>query len=231
MAIASMPIIERLSEAYNRVLQEGFHWFIVRSGRALREWLWPPWVCLYWYPVSESSDVRSQRISRAGGDKFHGLLTRLLNGVELRVVNNLDELKPEEYCALKDSIGGSDIPVYHERLSQGLELHILFIDRKVAGTLSFVFGRTHRFQHVVLTDRDAMALDGRVDPKYRGRGLYPIFLSLALEKLKEKGIERLYIDTNETNEEANRSFVSVGFEFLLKFRATRGRYRFDRHAV
>jgi ribosomal protein S18 acetylase RimI-like enzyme len=76
-----------------------------------------------------------------------------------------------------------------------------------------------------------MALDGRVDPKYRGRGLYPIFLSLSIEKLKQRGIERLFIDTNENNEEANRSFASVGFRFLLKFKIKRGRYRFDRKAV
>jgi len=206
-------------------------WFVSRSGKMLRESLSRPWVYLYWLPVAEAIDLRTVNTKQAGNAKFQGLLSRLLKGVELRVVTSLSELKPQEYQALKDSVGGSDVPLYEERLSQGVELHVLFIDQKVAGTLSFVFGETHRFQHVVLTDRDAMALDGRVDPKYRGRGLYPIFLSLSIERLKQRGIERLFIDTNENNEEANRSFASVGFRFLLKFKLERGMYRFDRKAI
>ena len=226
-----MPLIEKIAETYDRFMAEGLVWFVSRSGKALRESFCPPWVYLYWLPVAEAVDLRTPNTKQAGGDKLLGLLSRLLKGVELRVITSLNELKPQEYQALKDSVGGSDIPLYERRLSQGVELHVLFFDQKVAGTLSFVFGKTHRFQHVVLTDRDAMALDGRVDPKYRGRGLYPIFLSLSIEKLKQRGIERLFIDTNENNEEANRSFASVGFRFLLKFKTERGRYRFDRKAI
>jgi ribosomal protein S18 acetylase RimI-like enzyme len=226
-----MPFIEKIAETYDRFMQEGLLWFVSRSGKVLRESLCPPWVYLYWLPVAEAVDLRASNTEQAGSDKFQGLLSRLLKGVELRAVTSLSDLKPQEYQALKESVGGSDIPVYERRLSQGVELHVLFIDQKVAGTISFVFGKTHRFQHAVLTDRDAMALDGRVDPKYRGRGLYPIFLSLSIEKLKQKGIERLFIDTNENNEEANRSFASVGFRFLLKFKTARGRYRFDRKAI
>jgi len=226
-----MPFIEKIAETYDRIREEGLVWFVSRSGKMLRESLSRPWVYLYWLPVAEAIDLRTVNTKQAGNAKFQGLLSRLLKGVELRVVTSLSELKPQEYQALKDSVGGSDVPLYEERLSQGVELHVLFIDQKVAGTLSFVFGETHRFQHVVLTDRDAMALDGRVDPKYRGRGLYPIFLSLSIERLKQRGIERLFIDTNENNEEANRSFASVGFRFLLKFKLERGMYRFDRKAI
>lgn len=226
-----MPLIENIVEIYDRFKEEGLVWFVFRSGKVLRESLSPPWVYLYWLPVEEAVDLKDSNVKHAGSNKFQGLLSRLLKGVELRVVTSLCDLKPQEYQALKDSVGGSDIPVYERRLSQGVELHVLFIDQKVVGTLSFVFGNVHRFQHVVLTDHDAMALDGRVDPKYRGRGLYPIFLSLSIEKLKQRGIERLFIDTNENNEEANRSFASLGFRFLLKFKTKRGRYRFDRKAI
>jgi GNAT superfamily N-acetyltransferase len=222
---------ERLLEIYARVREEGLLWFTSRIIKKVRDSVFPPWVCLYWLPIAEATDLRGPNVSEAGHDKLFGLLSRLLKSVELKVVTALSDLKPPEYQALKDSVGGSDIPVYEQRLSQGIELHVLFVDQKVAGTLSFVFGRTHRFQHVVLTDRDAMALDGRVDPKYRGRGLYPLFLSLSIERLRQRGIERLFIDTNEDNEEANRSFASVGFRFLLKFRLERGRYSFDRKPV
>jgi ribosomal protein S18 acetylase RimI-like enzyme len=226
-----MPFIGKIAETYDRFLQEGLVWFVSRSGKVLWESLCPPWVCLYWLPVAEAADLRTSNTKQAGSDKFPGSLSQPLEGVELRVVTSLSELNPQEYQALKVSVGGSDIPVYQRRLAQGVELHVLFIDQKVAGTLSFVFGKMHRFQHVVLTDRDAMALDGRVDPKYRGRGLYPIFLSLSIEKLKQKGIERLFIDTNENNQAANRSYGSVGFRFLLKYKTEWGRYRFDRKDI
>lgn len=226
-----MPLIEKIVEVCERLKHEGFHWFVARINKKLKESLFPPWVCLYWLPIAESIEFGNPNVKQADSDRFRGLLSRLLKSVELRIITNLSDLKPQEYQALKNSVGGSDIPVYERRLSQGIELHVLFVDQKVAGTLSFVFGKTHQFQHVVLTERDAMALDGRVDPRYRGRGLYPIFLSLSIEKLKQKGIERLYIDTNENNDEANRSFASVGFRFLLKFKIERGRYRFDRNPV
>lgn len=226
-----MPFIEKIVETYDRFRQEGLVWFVSRSGKILRESLCRPWQYLYWLPVAEAVDLRIANMKPADNDKFQVLLSRLLKGVELRVVTSLSELNPQEYQALKDSVGGSDIPVYQRRLSQGVELHVLFIDQKVAGTLSFVFGKIQQFQHVTLTDRDAMALDGRINPKYRGRGLYPIFLSLSIEKLKQNGIERLFIDTNENNEEANRSFASVGFRFLLKYKTERGKYRFDRKAI
>ena len=226
-----MAMTEKMLEVYARVREEGLLWFTSRIIKKVQDSFSPPWVCLYWLPIAEATDLRGPDATEAGHDKFLGLLSRLLKSVELKVVTALSDLKPQEYQALKDSVGGSDIPVYERRLSRGIELHVLFIEQKVAGTLSFVFGKTHRFQHVVLTDRDAMALDGRVDPKYRGRGLYPLFLSLSIERLRQKGIERLFIDTNEDNEEANRSFASVGFHFLLKFRPERGRYRFDREPV
>lgn len=226
-----MPFIEKTAEIYDRVKEEGLAWFVSRSGKVLRESLSPPWVCLYWLPVAEAVDLKDSNAKHAGSDKFQGLMSRLLESIELRVITSLNDLKPQEYQALKGSVGGSDIPVYERRLSQGVELHVLFIDQKVAGTLSFVFGKTHSFQHVVLTDRDAMALDGRVDPKYRGQGLYRIFLSLSIENLKQRGIERLFIDANENNEAANRSYSSVGFRFLLKFKTERGRYRFDRKVI
>ena len=88
-----------------------------------------------------------------------------------------------------------------------------------------------RFQQIVFTEHDSISLTGRIGSKYRGRRLYPIFLYLSIEELKKKEIERLFIDTNENNEAANRSYGSVGFRFLLKYKTEWGRYRFDRKAM
>ena len=113
-----MPLIEKIVEVYNRFKEEGLVWFVFRSGKVLRESLAPPWVCLYWLPVEEAVDLKDSNSKHAGSDKFQGLLSRILKDAELRVVTSLSDLKPQEYQALKDSVGGSDIPVYERRFSQ-----------------------------------------------------------------------------------------------------------------
>lgn len=215
-----MPLIQKATESYDRIMQEGFLWLLWKSWKMLRDFVCPPWNCLYWIPVSESiCTITSANIYTPSSDKAQSL--------EVRVFASLSELRPQEYQALIESVGASDIPVYETRLAEGVELHVLFIGEKVAGTLSFVFGKTRNFQHVVLTDRDAMALDGRIDRKHRGRGLYRTFLILSIAKLKSKGIERLFIDTNENNLPANRAYKGTGFRSLVRYKTRWGRYRFD----
>ena len=215
-----MPLIQKTMEIYVRIKQEGFLWFLRRSGKMLRDCVYPPWNCLYWIPVFESI---SPMVYKPLNDKAQC--------IDVRVLTSLSELKAQEYRALIESIGASDMPLYETRLAQGVELHVLFIDEKVAGTLSFVFGKTRRFQHVILTDHDAMALDGRIDPRHRGRGLYSLFLALSIAKLRSKGIERLFIDTNEDNLPANRAYRSVGFRSLVRYKIRWGNYRFDARPI
>ena len=105
-----MPLIEKIAEIYDRFKEEGLVWFVSRSSKVLRESISSPWVYLYWLPLAEAVDLRTSNAKQAGSDKFQGLLSRLLKGVELRVATSLSDLKPQEYQALKDSVGGSDIP-------------------------------------------------------------------------------------------------------------------------
>jgi len=219
---------EKTVEVYNRIKGEGVVWSFKKISKILRDTIFPPWNHLYWLPLKEAmSSVRGSQAEELqyGAGRFNGAL------LELRVITNLSQLSDEEYQALTESVGHSDIPVYEQRFAKGVELHVLFIDKKVAGTISFVFGETHLFQHVVLTKHDAMALDGRIDPKYRGQGLYPTLLSLSIKSLIQRGVERLFIDTDENNEAANRSYSSVGFQFLLRYKLKSGGYYFDQKAI
>ncbi len=174
-----------------------------------RDRIVPPWHMLYWMPVAEAPDPPT-------------------NGpVMLRIVRTLGELNRSERQALERSVGASAIPIFERRLLQGNELYILFSGESVAGTMFLVFGRECPFQHTVLTDRDAMVLDARIDPKFRGRRLYAVFLSRSLASLKQNGAERLFIDCAERNKRSIRSFSRVGFQFLLRYRVRGGQYRFD----
>jgi hypothetical protein len=163
----------------------------------------------------------------AGHESFYKLAGRLIQGVKLRVVRNLGDLDSHQMAALTECVGTSALPVFRERLSKGVELHMLLSENRVVGTVFFVLGKSHSFQHIPLTERDAMGLDGRIDPAFRGRGLYPILLLVSLLDFKNRGIERVYTDCAEWNKETIRSFECVGFRYLLKYRLRRGFYRFE----
>jgi hypothetical protein len=225
MSIAQ--VAQYVSELTARVRNDGFRFVFSRLLQVARDRVVPPWVLLYWIPVAEAPEFSRHGTAGSQNEGFRGVLSRLLEKVELRVVTRLDELSPNELRALEQSVGASAIPVFEQRLLQGMTLHLLLAGERVAGTIFFVFGRSQRFQHVVLTERDAMGLDGRIDPGFRGRGLYPVFLLLSIARLKESGVDRLFVDTTEDNDHAIRSFSSVGFRFLIRYRLKRGRYRFD----
>jgi hypothetical protein len=208
-----MIVVQRVSELTAHVRNQGFRSVASQLFEIVRNRMISPWHVLYWMPVAQAPDPPNQ------------------SAVELRVVRKLDELNPNEQRALEHSVGASAIPIFERRLSQGIELHILFVGERIAGTMFFVFGRYHCFQHVVLTEHDAMGLDGRVDSEFRGRGLFPVFLLLSIASLKQRGIDRLFIDCSEHNERSIRSFSHVGFRFLLRYRLKWSRYRFDRKPV
>ena len=208
-----MSVLQRVSELTARVQNEGFLIVLSLMFKIVKERVIPSWQVLYWMPVVE-----------APGPPNHAALV-------LRVVRGLVELNANEYRALEHSVGASAVPIYQRRLSQGNELHILFAGERVVGTIFFVFGRYHPFQHAILTERDVMALDARIDPEFRGRGLYAVFLLLSIANLKQKGVDRLFISCSERNERSIHSFSRVGFRFLLRYRQRRYQYRFDRKPV
>jgi len=195
--------------------------------RQIRDRIYPPWYKLYWIAIPELSEIPNCSNIPAGGTALNKYVARFIDTVDLRIVSNLDELTEPELQALGQSVGASALRIFGQRLSRGVELHILFADGRVVGTVFYVLGRDHPFQHVVLTERDAMGLDGRIDFAYRGRGLYPVLLFLSMVHLSRRGIERLFADCTESNQEAARSFECVGFRFLMRYRLKSGGYVYD----
>jgi ribosomal protein S18 acetylase RimI-like enzyme len=167
----------------------------------------PPWQYLFWIPLSSFGGVPA------------------VEGMSLRVISNRAE--EADLSALERILGSSAVSVYRTRIAQGCQFHILYKEQAVAGTLFFVFGLTQRFQHVVLTERDAVILDARVDPTFRGQGLYSILLRLSLDSLRGKDIERVFVATSEHNEPSLRALHRVGFRYLMRYRTWMGIYKYD----
>ena len=169
--------------------------------------IYPPWQCLFWMPLSSLASAPSD-------DK-----------VFLRVISEL--AGDVELAMLERSVGASAMSVFQTRLRRGCQLCVLFKGQAVAGTLFFVFGGAHPFQHLVLTEADAVILDARIDPEFRGQGLYSIFLNLSLGTLKGKAVERVFVATSEHNEPSLRALRRVGFRYLMRYRAWTGIYKYD----
>lgn len=169
----------------------------------------PPWQCVFW-------------ISMAGFDAPPSD-----DQVSLRVVS--DVVDGEERAMLEHSLGAPAMAVFLSRLRNGCQLCVLVKDQAVAGTLFFVFGRSHRFQHLILTEQDAVILDARIDPKFRGQGLYAVFLNRSLNTLKNKGIERVFVATSEHNEPSLLALRRVGFRYLMRYKTCKGIYKYDVH--
>jgi hypothetical protein len=167
----------------------------------------PPWQCLFWIPLSS----------------FGGF--PVVQGITLRVIFNC--AGGSDLLALERILGAATVSVFRRRLEKGCQLNILYKEQDVAGTLFFVFGRTQTFQHVVLTDKDAVILDARIDPLFRGQGLYSIFLRLSLDSLKGKSIERVFVATSEHNEPSVRALHQVGFRCITRYKSWMGIYKYD----
>lgn len=169
--------------------------------------IYPPWQCLLWMPLSSFDGAPSD------------------DRVSLRVIS--DVVGDVEVAMLEKSLGASAVSVFQARVRQGCQLCVLFRGQAIAGTLFFVFGRTHRFQHLIITEQDAVILDARISPEFRGQGFYPIFLNLSLGTLKGKKIERVFVATSEHNEPSLRALRRVGFRHLMRYKTWMGIYKYD----
>ena len=167
----------------------------------------PPWHCLFWLPLSSLD-----------GAPLDATLS-------LRVISEAAGLA--EITMLEKCLGPSAVSVFQARLRRGCHLCVLFKEQTIAGTLFFVFGRAHRFQHLALTEKDAVILDARINPEFRGQGLYPIFLRLSLATLQGRSVERVYVATSEQNEPSLRALRRAGFRYLMRYKIWMGFYRYD----
>jgi len=167
----------------------------------------PPWQCVFWMPMSE----------------FEAPLPD--DGTSFRAISEF--IADGEQAMLADRLGASTLSVFLARVRNGCQLCLLLKEQAIAGTLFFVYGRSHRFQHLVLTEQDAVILDARIDPEFRGQGLYPVLLNFSLGTLKRKEVERVFVATSENNEPSLRALRRVGFRYLMRYKTCAGIYKYD----
>lgn len=208
-----MSLRENFRALRDQMRREGARAAVARAGEVLRERLIQPWETIYWLPARDVA-----RIEPPPGASF-------------RVVRALDELDSAAREAVTSGPGASSIPLWERRLAQGCELHLMFLDGRLAASRFVVWGHVTPFQNVVLTDRDTMGLDVRVDPDFRGRGLAPIFFSISIQDLARRGCDRVFAAVAVHNVRSIKTLEHVGFRPLLKCRVKRGRYRYDRNLI
>jgi len=208
-----MSIGENLRALRDLIRRHGVRPALARTAEVLRERVIQPWEIIFWLPAVEVA-----RIEPPAGTSF-------------RVVRSLDQLTPDERAEAAARLGVSAMPVWEKRLAGGCELHLLFLDRKLAASRFVVWGTVTPFQNVVLTDRDTMGMDVRVDPDLRGRGLAPLFFSISIQDLASRGCDRVFATVAVHNVRSLKTLERVGFRPLLRCRVNRGRYRYDRGLI
>jgi len=98
-----------------------------------------------------------------------------------------------------------------ERL-EGIPLEGLLVaevDGEYAGFLYWFTAERPWFDPTV--SRYAHIVEVQVVEEHRGKGIGRALLEHALKRLREEGIEAVYIDTTEDNEVAQRLYESLGF--------------------
>ena len=185
-----------------------------RGVEVLRERIVRPWERLYWLPATEVA-----RVDPPDED------------ARLRVVHQVDELEAEAWVELERQVGSHSAGLYRARIDQGCEMHLLELGGRIAGSRFVIWGSRHPFQNVLLTDRDTMGIDVRIDRAFRGRKLAPLFFSMSIRDLAERGCDRVFAAVAVHNVRSIRTLERVGFRHLLNFRVERGRYRFDRSVI
>lgn len=208
-----MAPFEELSSLRDYARRYGWRRAAERSLAVLRERLLPPWERLYWIPAAEVAPIPAPPDAR------------------LRVARRPEELGHPQWCELSAQVGPRACELYRERVSRGCELHLLELDGRIAGSQFFIPGTLQPFQHVVLTERDALLMDVRIHREFRGRGLAPLFYSLSVQDLARRGCERVFGAASVHNTPSLRTFERVGFRHLVDYRFRRGRYHFDRELI
>ncbi len=201
----------RVAQLRQRIGSEDLGPVMRRAVAHLRDRVAPPPHLIYWTPTDAPGS---------------GAMTT--SGESLEVARDSESLALVRGRLVAAGMADDDAAEFDQRLAAGARFHALLVEGRFAGSLYTVPGSVTPFQHVVLTPLDAMVLDARIDPAFRGRGLYSILLSETLRALNAIGIQRLYIDTPASNERSLATFRRLGFRFLVRYRRRGSGYRFDR---
>lgn len=204
----------RLAQLRQRIGSEGLGPVMRLAAAHLRDRVVPPLHLIYWTPTDAP-----------------GSSAMPPSGESIDVAGDTDGLALVRGRLVAAGMDHDDAAEFDQQLAAGARCHALLVEGRFAGSLYTVPGSVTPFQHVVLTPLDAMVLDARIDPAFRGRGLYSILLTETLRALHAIGIQRLYIDTPASNERSLATFRRLGFSILVRYRRRGSGYHFDREPL
>ncbi len=204
-----MRLSENIRALREYVRAKGVGAAFKRAAEVARERLVHPWEIIYWLPASAVV-----RLEPPAGSRF-------------RVIRGLGELSPAEHAQVLAQLGAPTLAIWETRFARGGEAHLLFLDEQLAASRFVVWGNVAPFQNLVLTPHDTMGMDVRVDPELRGRGLAPLFFSLSIQDLAQRGCERVFAMVAVHNIRSIKTLERVGFRPLLRCRIANGRYRYE----
>jgi hypothetical protein len=203
----AMPALRRIARGWDLLRTEGLVSVSRRGRQLVREGISPPRHLIYWIPVD--------RVPKpAVGEGI---------GFEVLTAENLGGVDPSHLEAIRANVGHGSGHLIEERLANGCEMHVFLVDGRVAGTRFFLLGSRRAFMRVIITERDAFSLDGRIHPDFRGRRLnYPYF-GLNFDRLRSLGVERVYTDCRADNQASIKTYARMGWKCVGSYRNF-GRY-------
>jgi ribosomal protein S18 acetylase RimI-like enzyme len=208
-----MGLANGLAVVRDRIRRDGWSFTLRRIRDVVRERLIPSWEYLY---CIEARNVAT---------------FELPTDTRLEVAVHAEDLSEDRWNELARNLGEDTMPLYRQRLKQGIELHMLLVGDRIAGSRFVIWGRVHSFQHVPLTENDVMSMDARINPEFRGRRLASLLYSLSTQNLARRGCERQWFVVSRHNVRSVRTLERIGCRRLLSLRCVWGHYRFDQDIV
>jgi ribosomal protein S18 acetylase RimI-like enzyme len=122
---------------------------------------------------------------------------------EIWLTRILEQLPPEVY-------------VVHmkKRFAKGATIWCLRQEEVLIGFLWTLVGDTMMPHYYPLIASDVHIFDGFILPQYRGQGTFTLMMTLVMERLKQMGLRRAYVEASEWNTLASRAFEKMQFHFL-----------------
>ena len=129
---------------------------------------------------------------------------------EVVAIEKEDKILEIDFMRLMDYIGREQTKFqFKERFSRWAILWLVKHKSNVAGFIWCSKKSPIEPYYFPLGENDALLFDGAVLPEYRGRNIYPIFLTKVFYELKKRGVVRVIIDAYKWNKPALRSLEKI----------------------
>jgi RimJ/RimL family protein N-acetyltransferase len=133
--------------------------------------------------------------------------------VTAQEIESFDELSIEDVISIKDYGGENYIIKMKERFANNWILFLAHIDKKVAAGVWIIFNSSEfKTKNKPLFDKDVAIIDGWTIPAYRGKRVFPFLLSFMINQLKNKNLERAFLEVNERNLASIKASKRGGFK-------------------